>query len=112
MCNCSNCLIESSFITLETSTNKFTIGCIYRHPNGEINHFNEKFRTIINNIDKSHITIIMGDVNIDLLQPNNCKHEAYLNLCLEYNFVPCITLPTRITDHSATLIDHILVRTP
>ena len=112
MCNCSNCLIESSFITLETSTNKFTIGCIYRHPNGEINHFNEKFRTSINSIDKTHMIILMGDVNIDLLQPNNCKHEAYLNLCLEYNFVPCITLPTRIRDHSATLIDHILVRTP
>ena len=112
MCNCSNCLIESCFITLETSTNKFTIGCIYRHPNGEINHFNEQFRKIINSIDKTNITIIMGDVNIDLLQPNNCKHEAYLNLCLEFNFVPCITLPTRITDHSATLLDHILVRTP
>ena len=112
MCNCSNCLIESSFITLETSTDKFTIGCIYRHPNGEINHFTEQFRKIINSIDKTNITIIMGDFNIDLLQPNNSKHEAYLNLCLESNFVPCITLPTRITDHSATLIDHMLLRTP
>ena len=112
MCNCSNCLIESSFITLETSTDKYTIGCIYRHPNGEINHFIEQFRKIINIIDKNNISILMGDFNIDLLQPNNCKHEAYLNLCLESNFVPCITLPTRITDHSATLIDHILLRTP
>ena len=63
-------------------------------------------------INKNDITILMGDVNIDLLQLNNIKHEKYLNMCLEHNFVPCITLPTRITDHSATLLDHILLRTP
>ena len=112
MCNCSNCLIESSFVTLETTNEKFTIGCIYRHPKGEINHFIDKFRQIIKNIDKNNIAIIMGDFNIDLLQPNNCKHEDYLNLCLESNFVPIISLPTRIADHSATLIDHILIKTP
>ena len=26
--------------------------------------------------------------------------------------IPCITLPTRITDHSATLIDHIFIKCP
>ena len=25
-------------------------------------------------------------------------------------FIPCITLPTRITDHSATLIEHIFIK--
>ena len=112
ICNCTNCLIESRFITLETSSEKFTIGCIYRHPNGEINHFNDQFKKIMNGVDKNNVTILMGDFNIDLLQSNNSKNEAYLNLCLENNFVPCITLPSRITDHSATLIDHILLRTP
>ena len=111
-CVCSNCKVESRFITLESGINKFTIGCIYRHPKGDINHFNEQYQNIIDNIDNNSVTIIMGDINIDLLQLNNTKHEKYLNMCLENNFVPCITLPTRITDHSATLLDHILLRTP
>ena len=111
-CICTNCKIESTFITLESGTNKFTIGCIYRHPKGDINHFNEHLQKIKHDIDKNNVAILLGDLNIDLLQLNNIKHENYLNLCLENNFVPCITLPTRITDHSATLLDHILLRTP
>ena len=111
-CTCSNCIVESRFVTLECNNNKFTIGCIYRHPKGDINHFNDHYQKIMSEINKNDITILMGDVNIDLLQLNNIKHEKYLNMCLEHNFVPCITLPTRITDHSATLLDHILLRTP
>ena len=95
MCNCSNCLVESIFVTLETSSEKFTIGCTYRHPNGELNHFNDRFREIINSIDEKKIIVLMGDFNIDLLQLNNSKYETFLNLCLESNFVPCISLPTR-----------------
>ena len=111
-CTCTNCKVESRFITLESGINKLTVCCIYRHPNGDINHFNEQLQNIINNIDRNNVTIIMGDINIDLLQYNNGKHEKYINMLLEQNFVPCITLPTRITDHSATILDHILLRTP
>ena len=36
----------------------------------------------------------------------------YLETLLEYNFLPYICIPTRITDNSATIIDHINVRIP
>ena len=36
----------------------------------------------------------------------------YLTTLTAHNFLPSITLPTRITDHSATLIDHLFVRIP
>ena len=35
-----------------------------------------------------------------------------MNNFFEKNFIPCITLPTRITDHSVTLIDHIFIKCP
>ena len=54
----------------------------------------------------------MGDFNINLLEENDTKANCYLNNYFENNFVPCITLPTRITHHSATLIDHIFIKTP
>ena len=38
--------------------------------------------------------------------------NCYLNNYFENNFIPCITLPTRITNHSTTLIDHIFVKMP
>ena len=111
MCKCSHCKVESQFLSLETNNTKITIGCIYRHPKGEINHFVEHFQKVVNSLDRNSTALIMGDFNIDLIDCHNTKVENYINVCLENNFVPCITLPTRITDHSATLVDHILLKT-
>ena len=50
----------------------------------------------------------MGDFNIDLLNTDTCSHtEDYINTLSSFNFLPCILQPTRITEHSATLIDNI-----
>ena len=111
MCKCSKCNVESQFISLETNNTKLIVGCIYRHPKGEINHFTEHFQKLVNGLDRNSTAIIMGDFNIDLIDCHNSKVENYINVCLENNFVPCITQPTRITDHSATLVDHILLKT-
>ena len=54
----------------------------------------------------------MGDFNTNLLEENDAKINCYINNYFANNFIPCITLPTRITDHSATLIDHIFIKTP
>ena len=50
----------------------------------------------------------MGDLNINLL--NHTSHNAtsnYLNTLLTHSLIPLITLPTRINQTSATLLDHI-----
>ena len=47
-----------------------------------------------------------------MLSENNDKITNYLNNFLANNFIPCITIPTRITDHSISLIDHIFIKTP
>ena len=50
----------------------------------------------------------MGDFNIDLLQyETHSPTEQYVNMLFSNAFYPIITKPTRITSHSATLIDHI-----
>ena len=70
--------------------------------------------SILKNIssDKSLIKAeeiqIMGDLNINLL--NHTSHNAtsnFLNTLLTHSLIPLITLPTRITQTSATLLDHI-----
>lgn len=58
---------------------------------------------------ESKYCVIMGDFNLDLLKFG--VHPA-TDDCLDtlgsYFFQPQILQPTRITDHSATLIDNIL----
>ena len=77
-----------------------------------MDHFNNALKNTINHINENTLAVILGDTNIDLIQENNAKVNAYLNNFFEKNFIPCITLPTRITDHSATLIEHIFIKWP
>ena len=52
--------------------------------------------------------IIMGDFNIDLLKfESHSATDGFLNTLGSNFFQPYILQPTRITDHSATLIDNI-----
>ena len=52
----------------------------------------------------------MGDFNIDLLKydTDNCSSDFY-DLLSSYGYRPLIMQPTRVTSHSATLIDNIFV---
>ena len=68
--------------------------------------------TTISQINDNTLAILLGDININLLNENNEKVNNYLDNLFEKNFIPCISLPTRITDHSATIIDHILFKPP
>ena len=50
----------------------------------------------------------MGDFNIDLLKfQKHDKTKYFIESMLTTGYLPVITKPTRITDHSATLLDHI-----
>ena len=41
-CNCSQCAWENIWVDLTTSQMSITLGAIYRHPHGNVDHFNEK----------------------------------------------------------------------
>ena len=52
--------------------------------------------------------VIMGDFNIDLLKfEMHNKTNFYIDNIFSNAYIPLITKPTRLTPHSATLIDHI-----
>ena len=54
--------------------------------------------------------MIVGDINIDLMKYENNMTLDYFTTLSSNNFMPYISTPTRITDSSATLIDHIFVK--
>ena len=63
------------------------------------------------NVNDNTTAIIAGDFNIDLIDSDNKQVENYTNTILQNSFIPCITIPTRISYHSASIIDHILIKT-
>jgi hypothetical protein len=52
-------------------------------------------------------------MNINFLKCNEHEGtEKYLDMLFDNSLIPIITKPTRITDHSSTLIDHIYTNLP
>jgi len=87
--------------------NNLTIHCIYRHPGPLQNEFLPNLESVIKSKPKAK-QLIIGDLNINILD-NICQMSySYLNLLNENMFLPLILSPTRITQSSQTLIDHIM----
>ena len=96
-------------------TNKFgekhIVSVVYRHPRGDVKLFTEHLENSLSKIESNSgikHSIITGDFNIDLVKfdLNNNTNE-YLNTVLKNGFIPTVLLPTRVTNHACTLIDHI-----
>ena len=102
---------ETQWIEIESDLHHNMIcGVIYRHPNGNL----DSFMTSINNyLDKvnneNKYCLVVGDFNINLLNTDShTATEEFFDMITSYYFSPHILQPTRITHHSATLIDNIL----
>ena len=52
---------------------------------------------------------ILGDINIDLLKPQDPLTIKYTNILNRITFTSQISKPTRITNTTSTIIDHILI---
>ena len=76
-------------------------------------NFNDKLNISLQKISlENKICQLMGDLNLDLLkQDRHHDTSAFIDIIYSNGFVPVITKPTRITEHSQTLIDHIYTNT-
>ena len=71
----------------------------------DYHHFNR----IVNDVGNKD-SILCGDVNYNLLNVQHHRDtEEYYNNLQANSYIPLITKPTRITETSATLIDHIFI---
>ena len=91
---------------------KITLCNIYRAPrdtNAELSQFINDIRPVIEQLSNESSSILFaGDININLLQtPLRDKYNNYLDLLINNGLIPYISLPTRFSRRSATLIDHI-----
>ena len=103
--------LESTFAEIVLKKRKnFIVGCIYKHPLFDIDLFNEKILTPLlrKSCQENKNLVLLGDFNIDLLTcDTEISHSKFLDVLGAYQILPSITLPTRITDTSSTLIDNI-----
>ena len=84
-------------------------GCIYRHPNTDVEKFIQYLDTVVSKAKiERRLVFLMGDLNINLLNyDSNTATNEFLNLMVSQYLLPHILHPTRITDHPSTIIDNI-----
>jgi exonuclease III len=98
-----------------THSKNIIVCVIYRSPSfSKLQEFTNALSALIDKIQREgkHI-IITGDSNIDLLQINAvAPNMEFFDMLISHNLLPNISLPTRVTQSSATLIDHIWSNIP
>ena len=110
---CINNNVESLWLDIVVNNKPMIIGAIYRHISNSIQQFMNDLDNIFNSIINDRTVILLGDINIDALKfETHADTRQYLELLQSYGFLPLVTAPTRVTNISCTLIDHIYVRHP
>lgn len=98
----TNCL----FKTIKYNGHNFGILTIYRSPNGDINTFLTQFNIVITNIINNHKNskiIILGDLNINLLD-TTLNTTNYIDILNSLNFTSHVY---RTRPYSNTCLDHV-----
>ena len=81
----------------------------YRPPSGNVFHFCKTLQYILSSSSPSEMLVLGGDANIDLFIDSMIVEE-YNNVLNSNGLVPHIIFPTRVTQLSSTLIDHLWTR--
>ena len=109
ICQCSSVGRKGGLITY------LILGNIYRPPRNLIENirtFNEELSDILTSMDHNNSEFFLtGDYNINLLSINDKEMNAeFLEMLCSLSFYPKITLPTRFSPHSGSLIDNVFCR--
>ena len=103
--------LESTFIEIvNPKRSNIIVGCLYRHPSMILSEFNDDFLApLLEKLSRENKSIFLtGDFNVDLLKYNHDSSTTdFLDSFSSNSLLPHIIQPTRITNHSKTLIDNI-----
>ena len=91
------------------------LGVIYRHPRSNVKLFTDQLNKTLEQL-KTFKVYLIGDININLSPifdvSNNDSNvnsaNEYVNVLASNGYFPLITLPTRVTAVSSSIIDHII----
>ena len=91
------------------NSKKCIVGVIYRHPKQKLSELCYSFELTIEKLKSRKLMYyIGGDFNADLLKSNSDTNiKDFMNLTYSLGCITLITLPTRITTTSSTLLDHV-----
>lgn len=97
---------EYTAATLLMGKRKTVIVCIYRSPQGNIEIFKNNLNGLLEQMHgKFELILLCGDWNINFNENNNVVVLSIVDLMGSFGLKCCINECTRVTAHSATLVD-------
>ena len=100
-------VLESIFVEIILKGESLLVGVVYRPPGSDLALFMDKMRAIMSKLRGKRLNL-MGDFNLDLIKSQQHSGTGeFLGLLQEVGLHHLISLPTRITPKSTTLIDNI-----
>ena len=83
--------------------------CVDRHPNTDPQESVNYLDNLLQKLGKENKHIfLMGDLNLNLLNyESHSDTNDFINTMVSHYLLPYILHPTRVTDHSSTVIDNI-----
>lgn len=106
--------LEVLWTEVKVHRGKSVLVCsVYRSPTGGcFGNFVEQFSVMLENaVLEGKEIIVLGDLNVNLLVDSPANRHM-TSVCRELKLTQMISVPTRITENSRTLIDHVYVTNP
>ena len=107
-------IVEEEFETIwveikNTKSQNIFCACTYRHSNTDIKKYVEyRDKNLLKISKESKLVFVMGDFNVNLLNyESHNKINDFINTMASRYLLSYILHPTRVTGHSATVIDNI-----
>ena len=104
--------IEIIWLELQFSNKSIVLGLLYRPPNADsnsnLNWLTQMEGMLLAAYSENKPVVLTGDLNIDLWKHNsNPLRTNWQSLYENFELTQIIDKPTRVTENTATLIDHI-----
>ena len=103
---------ESITIEIKTHNDSMFVCALYRPPNTNEKEFNKNYKRLLKKFSRNQLDrlIIGSDHNMDFLKHEKHIHTRdFIETNLDYQLLPTVTKPTRITRTTSTLIDNIFI---
>lgn len=107
------CLTETNLlrIIIEKNNSKIAVTGSYRSPSTCVKQYIKDLNLFFDSLSNEVLEIFVGDININTLGENlSLDSVIYQANLAEHGFFPYINRPTRVTESTESLIDHIFVK--
>ena len=110
---CDKEIPEMIWLEVKVGNKNVAVGVLYKPPKIPHSVFVNLYECLANIYAKYEHVILLGDFNVNFLEPNSPGTKSLLDNFVEpFSLTQLINKPTRITDNSKTLIDLIFVNKP